>query len=255
MLTIPHFRLDSRAIFAKPLNLPMPADHLLNRLDEIRTRIASAAVRCGRLPDSVALVAISKGQSADAVRRLAAGGQREFGENYLQEAVPKLAALSDLPLIWHFTGQLQANKTRIVAEHFDWMHTLDRERIAIRLNEQRPIEQPPLNICIQISLAYEPGKGGVEPAAAADLANVVHELPRLRLRGLMCLPPHRDLHAAQLALFTQLAACRDRLNEHGMQLDTLSMGMSSDLEAAIQAGATLVRVGTALFGERPAKDH
>ncbi len=233
----------------------MPADHLLNRLDEIRTRIASAAVQFGRSPDSVALVAISKGQPADALRRLAGDGQREFGENYLQEAVPKLAALSDLPLTWHFTGQLQANKTRIVAERFDWVHTLDRERIAIRLSEQRPADLPPLNICIQISLAPEPGKGGVEPAAAADLATAVQALPRLRLRGLMCIPPHRESYAEQLALFTQLAACRDRLNEAGLHLDALSMGMSSDLEAAIRAGATMVRIGTALFGERPAKAH
>lgn len=243
-------------MLAKPMtNRPMPADLLLNRLDEIRTRIASAAVQSGRMPESVALVAISKGQPVDALRRLAGAGQRAFGENYLQEAVPKLAALSDLPLTWHFTGQLQGNKTRIVAEHFDWVHTLDRERIAVRLSEQRPAGRPPLNICIQISLVPEPGKGGIEPAAAGELAAAVQALPRLRLRGLMCIPPHCESHAAQLALFTQLAHCRDRLNQRGLHLDSLSMGMSSDLDAAIQAGATMVRIGTALFGERPPRRH
>jgi pyridoxal phosphate enzyme (YggS family) len=228
----------------------MAADHLLNRLDEIRTRIASAAMHCGRSPDSVALVAISKGQPAAAVRRLASGGQLVFGENYVQEAVPKLTELADLDLTWHFTGQLQTNKTRIVAEHFDWVHTLDRERIAVRLSEQRPADRPPLNICIQIKLADEPGKAGIEPAAAATLAEAVQALPRLRLRGLMCIPPPCKSPAEQLALFTQLASCRDQLSERGLQLDTLSMGMSSDMEAAIQAGSTMVRIGTALFGER-----
>lgn len=228
----------------------MAADLLLNRLDEIRTRIASAALHCGRGAESVALVAIAKGQSADALRVLAGAGQRDFGENYLQEALPKLAALSDLNLTWHFTGQLQGNKTRAVAENFDWVHTLDRERIAHRLNEQRPPQAAPLNVCIQIKLVEESGKGGVTPRHAAELAHQVAALPRLKLRGLMCIPPHQETFADQLALFQQLTACQEHLNREGLRLDSLSMGMSSDLEAAVQAGATMVRIGTALFGER-----
>jgi pyridoxal phosphate enzyme (YggS family) len=228
-------------------------DALANRLDEVRTRIASAALRCGRKPESVALVAIAKGQPAQAVRALAHAGQKDFGENYLQEALPKLAELADvahLGLTWHFTGQLQGNKTRSVAEHFHWVHTVDRERIAIRLSEQRPAGAPPLNVCIQVRLADEAGKGGVEPAKAGELARQIASLPRLCLRGLMCIPPHSESHQEQLAWFKKLAACRDDLNTQGLRLDTLSMGMSADLDAAIEAGATLVRVGTALFGER-----
>jgi pyridoxal phosphate enzyme (YggS family) len=233
----------------------MPANLLLSRLDDMRTRIASAALHCGRSGESVALVAISKGQPVQALRQLAGAGQRDFGENYLQEALPKLAALADLGLTWHFTGQLQGNKTRTVAERFDWVHTVDRERTAIRLSEQRPPDAPPLNICIQLRLAEEPGKGGVPPGEAAELARRVRSLPRLRLRGLMCIPPHTESHEEQFALFKQLADCRESLNQQGLNLDTLSMGMSADLEAAIAAGATMVRIGTALFGERSGGIH
>ncbi len=230
----------------------MSADLLLNRLDEIRTRIASAALRYGRPSESVALVAISKGQPVESLRQLATAGQRDFGENYLQEALPKLSQLADLHLTWHFTGQLQANKTRAVAENFDWVHTLDRERIATRLNEQRPADKQPLNICIQVSLADEPGKGGVEPSQLESLATRISTLPRLKLRGLMCIPPHLESTDEQLAMFRRLTACRDQLGSRGLVLDTLSMGMSADLEAAIEAGATMVRIGTALFGARTA---
>lgn len=216
----------------------------------MRTRIASAALRCGRSPGSVALVAIGKGQSSDALSQLARGGLQDFGENYLQEALPKLTELTDFSLTWHFTGQLQSNKTRAVAEHFDWVHTLDRARVAVRLNEQRPAHAPRLNVCIQVQLADEAGKGGVAPRNAADLAHQVTALPRLKLRGLMCIPPQTESHQQQLALFQQVAACRDDLNAQGLNLDTLSMGMSADLEAAIAAGATMVRIGTALFGPR-----
>jgi PLP dependent protein len=207
-------------------------------------------MRYGRIADSVQLIAVSKAQPAQAIRTLAEQGQREFGENYLQEALPKLAALADLPLTWHFIGQLQGNKTRAVAEHFEWVHTLDRERIAVRLSEQRPAQAPPLNICIQVRLAEEPGKGGVTAAEVAPLAHRVMDLPRLRLRGLMCIPPPRDTFDEQRALFAQLADCARPLRERGLPLDTLSMGMSADLEAAVAAGATYVRIGTALFGER-----
>lgn len=229
--------------------------NLTNNWMETRQRIASSAMQAGRLSDSVGLIAISKGHPASALRTLAGFGQRDFGENYLQEALPKLQELADLRLIWHFTGQLQSNKTRAVAEHFDWVHTLDRERLAVRLNEQRPHYAPPLNICVQVSLAAEPGKGGVAPAEVLTLARSVAALPKLRLRGLMCIPPPRDGFEAQRALFEELAACQRRLIDAGLAVDTLSMGMSADLEAAVAAGATWVRIGTALFGERPPIDH
>ena len=226
------------------------ARNLRNHWTETRQRIASVATQWGRLCDSVGLVAISKGHPAVAIRELAALGQRDFGENYLQEALPKLQELQDLKLTWHFTGQLQGNKTRAVAEHFDWVHTLDRERIAIRLNEQRPHYAPPLNICVQVSLAPESGKGGVPPEDVLSLARSVAALPKLRLRGLMCIPPPRDTFEEQRALFDQLAACQRQLIDAGLAVDTLSMGMSADLEAAVAAGATWVRIGTAIFGER-----
>jgi pyridoxal phosphate enzyme (YggS family) len=196
------------------------------------------------------LLAISKGQPASSLRRIAQVGQRDFGENYVQEALAKVAALADLQLTWHFTGQIQGNKTRQIAEHFEWVHTVDRERIAIRLNEQRPPQAPLLNICVQVSLEDEPGKGGVEPHALELLASRVRELPRLRLRGLMCIPPHRDSFEEQLALFRRMSDHFAQLNAKGFGLDTLSMGMSGDLDAAIAAGATLVRIGTAIFGAR-----
>ena len=224
--------------------------NLRESLEETRTRIASAALRYGRDPVSIGLVAVGKSQPAERLRALAECGQRDFGENYLQEALSKLDALDGLALTWHFIGQLQANKTRAVAERFDWVHTLDRERIAARLNEQRPHYAPPLNICIQVRLEDEPGKGGVTPDEALVLARRVRELPRLRLRGLMCIPPPRDSFDEQYALFTRLTDVQRSLNEQGFGLDALSMGMSADLEAAIAAGATWVRIGTAIFGER-----
>jgi PLP dependent protein len=207
-------------------------------------------MRYGREADSVRLIAVSKTQSADAIRAVAALGQTDFAENYLQEALPKLAALADLPLTWHFIGQLQGNKTRAVAESFHWVHTLDRERIAVRLHEQRPTHAPPLNVCLQVRLEDEPGKGGISKTEVAALARRVLELPRLRLRGLMCIPPPREGFEAQRQLFAELADCARALREQGMPVDTLSMGMSGDLEAAVAAGATCVRIGTAIFGER-----
>ena len=228
----------------------MTADHLPERYAETRTRIASAALRHGRAAGSVGLVAISKGHGAGAIRRLAGLGQHDFGENYLQEAAPKLAELADLDLTWHFTGQLQANKTRSIAEQFAWVHTLDRERIAQRLNEQRPAAASPINVCIQVRLEDEAGKGGVAPEEVAQLAARLRDYPRLRLRGLMAIPPHHESFDAQRLCFERLAGCLRDLNSRGFALDTLSMGMSDDLEAAIAAGATLVRIGTALFGAR-----
>ena len=242
MLTGPHFSADEAGGAA--------ASNVRDRLVETRNRIASAAMRYGRDRDSVRLIAVSKSQPAAAIRTLAELGQREFGENYLQEALPKLAELGELGLTWHFIGQLQTNKTRAVAEHFHWVHTLDRERIAVRLSEQRSPHAAPLNICIQVRLADEPGKGGISKTELAPLARRVVELPRLQLRGLMCIPPPREDFEAQRQLFAELADCAQELRGQGIPLDTLSMGMSADLEAAVAAGATCVRVGTAIFGER-----
>jgi PLP dependent protein len=207
-------------------------------------------MRYGRSVDSVGLLAVSKAQPDEAIRVLAACGQRDFGENYLQEALPKLIALADLQLTWHFIGQLQANKTRRIAEQFQWVHTLDRERVAARLNDQRPHYAPTLNVCIQVRLADEPGKGGVAPGELLRLAQRIRELPRLKLRGLMCMPPPRETFEQQRELFAGLARHQGELIEQGFELDTLSMGMSADFEAAIAAGATWVRIGTAIFGER-----
>jgi pyridoxal phosphate enzyme (YggS family) len=207
-------------------------------------------MRYGRDANSVRLIAVSKSQPAAAIRAVAELGQREFGENYVQEALPKLEQLADLKLTWHYIGQLQTNKTRPVAEHFHWVHTLDRERIAVRLSEQRSPHAAPLNVCIQVRLADEPGKGGVSKTELAALARRVVELPRLQLRGLMCIPPPREGFEAQRQLFAELADCAQALRDQGLPVDTLSMGMSGDLEAAVAAGATCVRIGTAIFGER-----
>jgi PLP dependent protein len=228
----------------------MADDLLIQNWTNTRDQIASAAVRYGRSADSIQLLAISKGQPANKLRQIAEAGQRYFGENYVQEALGKITQLTGLQLTWHFTGQVQGNKTRSIAEHFDWVHTVDRERIAVRLNEQRPLALEPLNICIQVSLEDEPGKGGIEPSQLLSLATRIAEMPRLRLRGLMCIPPPRDTFDEQRLLFQRMKDQFDSLKRQGFDLDTLSMGMSADLEAAIAAGATLVRIGTAIFGAR-----
>jgi len=220
------------------------------RLAAVQKRITDAAHRAGRDPASIRLVAVSKQQSAECVRAAASAGQLEFGENYPQEALAKLERLADLPLVWHFIGQLQANKTRAVAENFTWVQTVDRERIAARLSAQRPFHAPPLEVLLQVRLVDEPGKGGVEPAELPRLAEIVAGLPRLRLRGLMCIPPPADSEAAQRVPFARLRELLEGLNRGGHSMDTLSMGMSDDLEAAIREGATVVRVGTAVFGPR-----
>lgn len=229
-----------------------PTD-LTSRLRQLNSSMAQAAIASGRDPQSVRLLAVSKQQTPAAIRTLVGAGQREFGESYLQEALPKMEALRDLDLIWHFVGQLQSNKTRAVAEHFQWLHTLDRDRIATRLNDQRPHYATPLNVCIQVKLAEEAGKGGVWPDEALPLAEHIRQLPRLRLRGLMCIPTPRDDYAGQLAQFQRMQALLNELNAKDFALDTLSMGMSDDYAAAIAAGATIVRIGTALFGERTAQ--
>ena len=204
----------------------------------------------GRDPDSVTLVAVAKSKPAESVRAVATAGVTDFGENYLQEAIPKMDALGALALQWHFIGNLQSNKTRSVAERFQWVHSIDRFIVAGRLSEQRPFHSPPLNLCIQVALVREPTKGGVEPAEVADLAARIAALPRVKLRGLMCVPPPQPNAAAERAVFSQLRQMKDELIAAGHGLDTLSMGMSGDFESAIMEGATHIRIGTALFGSR-----
>ncbi len=209
-----------------------------------------AAVDAGRDPLGITLVAVSKTHPASLIREAAGYGVTDFGENYLQEALPKQDELAQLPLTWHFIGAIQSNKTRDIAERFAWAHGVDRLRIARRLSEQRPLHAPPLNICLQVELVPEPSKAGVSPAELPGLAAQVAALPRIRLRGLMCIPPPTQDMDLQSARFAQLAALQAQLNAQGLALDTLSMGMSEDFEIAIRAGATMVRVGSAIFGAR-----
>ncbi|AEJ15466.1 YggS family pyridoxal phosphate-dependent enzyme [Pseudomonas shirazica] len=220
---------------------------LADNLSAISARIASAAQAAGRDPASVQLLAVSKTKPASAIREIHAAGVCDFGENYLQEALTKQQALGDLPLIWHFIGPIQSNKTKAIAEHFDWVHSVDRLKIAQRLSEQRPAGLPPLNICLQVNVSGEDSKSGCTPADLPALAKAVAALPNLRLRGLMAIPEPTDDRAAQEAAFATLRQLQEGL---GLGLDTLSMGMSHDLEAAIAQGATWVRIGTALFGAR-----
>jgi pyridoxal phosphate enzyme (YggS family) len=226
-----------------PQNLTLHVNH-------VRSRIRSAAIAAGRDPNSVTLVAVTKAKTAESVRLAATAGVTDFGENYLQEAEGKMDQLADLKLEWHFIGGIQSNKTRAIAERFDWVQSVDRFSVARRLSEQRPYHAPPLNVCIQVALVPEPTKGGVAPDALLKLAAAIAGLPRLVLRGLMCVPPPQPNAAAERAMFARLKGALDDLNAGGLQLDTLSMGMSQDFESAIAEGATLVRIGTALFGAR-----
>ena len=220
-------------------------------VQEVRTRIARAAAAVGRSADSVTLLAVGKAQPLELLAAAADCGVTDFGENYLQEALEKVAALRARSLTWHFIGRIQANKTRTIAETFAWVHTLDRLKVAERLAAQRPAQAPALNVCLQVNIAAEPSKGGVLPAEAPTLAAAVARLPHLTLRGLMCIPPEETEPARQRAWFARLRLLRDELNAGGHRLDTLSMGMSGDFESAISEGATIVRLGTALFGARP----
>lgn len=215
-----------------------------------QTRIAEACRGAGRSVDSVTLLAVSKGQSAAAIDAAAGAGVEHFGENFLQEALPKIESLTGRELTWHFIGRLQANKTRHVAENFSWVHGVDRLKIAERLSAQRPVHAPPLNICLQLHLGGEESKGGVDALEVARLAKAVAVLPNIKLRGLMSMPPAEDDPAKQRHWFGQTRQVFDYLNEHGHRLDTLSMGTSADFEAAIAEGSTLVRIGTAIFGPR-----
>jgi hypothetical protein len=220
---------------------------IAKNIAKVRTRIREAAQACGRDPESVGLLAVSKTKPAAAVREAHARGQSDFGENYLQEALNKQVELSDLPLTWHFIGPIQSNKTRPIAEHFAWVHSVDRLKIAQRLSEQRPTQLPPLNICLQVNVSGEASKSGCTPDELPALAKAVSQLPNLRLRGLMTIPEPTSDVAQQHAACARLRQLRDDLN---LELDVLSMGMSDDLEAAIAEGATWVRIGTALFGAR-----
>jgi pyridoxal phosphate enzyme (YggS family) len=223
---------------------------LHDRIDTVRRRIARAAVAAGRDVRSITLLAVTKGQDSARIRAAATLGLTEFGENYVDEALPKIRELRDTPARWHFIGRLQANKTRAVAEHFAWVHSVDRLRIAERLAAQRPFHAPPLNVCVQVHIADDPAKGGSPPHELPHLLRAIAALPRLQLRGLMCMLPYESPPAEQHAAFAHLAALAAQAREDGLPLDTLSMGMSADFEAAIAEGSTLVRVGTALFGER-----
>jgi pyridoxal phosphate enzyme (YggS family) len=227
-------------------------DTIEKRLQAVKSRIARACAAHRRDPRDIVLVAVSKTFSPDAVRAAHAAGQRDFGENQVQEAVAKLEALADLDLVWHFIGPIQSNKTRPVAERFAWVHSIDRLKIAERLSAQRPERLPPLQACIQVNVSGEATKSGAAPEAAPALARAVALLPHLRLRGLMAIPEPTDDPALQRRRFEDLRALKDRLGAQGLALDALSMGMSDDLEAAIAAGATMVRVGTAIFGARSA---
>jgi PLP dependent protein len=220
-------------------------------LQAVRSTIAQAAQAARRQPEDVMLLAVSKSVPVAAMREAYHAGQHVFGESYAQEAQRKIEALRDLPLEWHFIGPIQSNKTRAIAGNFSWAHSVDRFKIAERLSDQRPSGLPPLNVCIEVNLSGEASKGGIPPEAAEELAHAIARLPRLRLRGLMVIPAPAEGLEAQRRPFAQLRELMQQINAHeGLTLDTLSMGMSHDLEAAVLEGATIVRVGTAIFGAR-----
>ncbi|MCI4188099.1 YggS family pyridoxal phosphate-dependent enzyme [Dickeya dianthicola] len=223
-------------------------------LQDVRQKISAAAQRCGRAPEEITLLAVSKTKPVSALEEAIAAGQRAFGENYVQEGVDKVrhfqAVQPDTPLEWHFIGPLQSNKSRLVAEHFDWCHTIDRLRIAQRLSEQRPAHLPPLNVLLQVNISQEQSKSGILVSDLSELAASVAQLPNLRLRGLMAIPAPETDHTRQLAVFRRMTELFLQLKADYGTLDTLSMGMTDDMAAAIEAGSTLVRIGTAIFGAR-----
>ena len=223
-----------------------------NNIQRVRDRIVAACAQAQRPVTEVTLLAVSKTFGPEAVREAHDAGQNAFGENYIQEAVEKIALLRELPLQWHCIGPVQSNKTRLVATHFDWVHSIDRLKIAQRLSEQRPPGLTPLQVCVQVNIDGGATKAGVSPREVLALAGEITQLPRLKLRGLMTIPEPVADAAAQRALHLRTRALFDQLNDAGLQLDTLSMGMTADLEAAIVAGSTMVRIGTAIFGGRPA---
>ena len=225
---------------------------IIENLVGVRERISTCCHACGRDPEGVTLLAVSKTRPAQDLRSAYGAGQRHFGENYLQEALAKQEEVSDLDIEWHFIGPLQSNKTRAVAEHFHWVHSVERLKIAQRLSAQRPADLPPLNLCLQVNIDGEASKSGVAPSEVEALAHAVAELPNIRLRGLMAIPAPQEEAAAQRRPFAAMAELLQRLRAQlpDQPLDTLSMGMSGDMEVAIECGATMVRIGTDIFGAR-----
>ncbi len=243
--------LPREAFHAKPLNFHEIMDATGINLQAVKRRIANAAAQCGRNQENIGLIAVSKSFGTDAVTSAYAQGQRAFGESYVQEAVDKVSVLAHLNLIWHYMGPIQSNKTRAIAAHFAWVHSVDRLKIAERLSSARSASLPPLQICLQVNIGNEITKSGVAPGDALALARAISTLPKLNLRGLMAIPPATQDKARQRHYFAQLRTLKEQLTASGITLDTLSMGMSDDFEAAIMEGATLVRVGSAIFGPRP----
>jgi pyridoxal phosphate enzyme (YggS family) len=220
------------------------------RLKRVIARIEAAAEACGRRPEEIGLLAVSKTKPASDVLAAYRAGQRAFGENYLQDALPKIQTLLDTDIEWHFIGRIQSNKTAEISRHFQWVHGLDRLKHAKRLGIQRPEHLPPLQACIQVNLSGEASKGGVEPQNLAEFATAVAQIPRLRLRGLMTMPDPKAPQTTQRAAFASLRRLLGELRADGLEIDTLSMGMSADMEAAIAEGSTMVRIGTDIFGRR-----
>jgi len=223
---------------------------IAENLAKISQRIHTAAMAAGRDADAVRILAVSKTHSVDKIREAYAAGLTSFGESYVQEAVQKITELNDLPLEWHFIGPIQSNKTRTIAEHFHCVQSLDRLKVAIRLNEQRPKHLPPLNVCVQVNISKESSKSGIVQQALHEFVEQLVELPRLKLRGLMAIPQKTTDEVQQRAMFGELRRIFDDLNQQDYQLDTLSMGMTNDLEAAVSEGSNMVRIGTGLFGVR-----
>ena len=227
---------------------------IASNLQAVRDAINAAATGAGRQANEISLLAVSKTFAPDALREAYLAGQTRFAESYVQEALDKIAALRDIPIEWHYIGPIQSNKTRAIAENFAWVHSVDRLKIAERLSEQRPAQLPELQVCLQVNISMETSKSGVVPDEAGALAHAIAKLPGLKLRGLMAVPAPSDDFAAQRLPFAQLRGLRNQLNRQGLQLDTLSMGMSHDFAAAIAEGATIVRIGTAIFGVRNYED-
>jgi PLP dependent protein len=224
---------------------------LAENIDWVKARIAAAS----KAAQTITLVAVSKTRSAEEVRGAQACGLTHFGENYVQEALPKIEELEQLPIIWHFIGPIQSNKTREIAEHFDWVQSIDRDKIARRLSEQRPADSDPLQVCIQVNIDDEQSKSGVSPSQVAQLAEVIGQLPQLRLRGLMAIPAPHQGYSEQLKAAKRMAELFSEVRKDFADIDTLSLGMSADLEAAIAAGSTMVRIGTDIFGPRQNKNR
>lgn len=223
---------------------------IADKIDAVRHSIDQAAAKSGRNPADIHLLAVSKTRPAADIETAFHAGQRDFGENYLQEAIEKIQALQELPITWHFIGRMQSNKTRPIAENFSWVHTLSSLKHARRINEQRPENLPAMNVCIQVNISHEDSKGGINSEQVEQLATEISKLPGIRLRGLMAIPEATENREVQRKAFANLAGLLSQLNLKGFELDTLSMGMSGDMEIAIEEGATIVRIGTAIFGAR-----